>query len=276
MKSSGPLPEFKSPPVVEVAVSIQFKAPVLTGPSQILWWSQVREKFPKLEQVPPLPRTVETFEPHRSSTPQITLQVSKTPPTPRILMVEQSEAELIQVQQDRFGYNWRKLKPEHTYPRYLSIRNEFVKQLTAFEQFLASEHLEKIVPTQCEVMYVNQIFKEGVWQQHGELHKVIPSVTPHLSENFLPAPESMQFLFNYLIVNEEQKPLGRLYVSVEPSFRASDMEPIFLMSLVARGAPRSEGLEELLRTLDMEHEYIVRGFTALTSPEMHKAWRRIL
>lgn len=275
MSPSERLPEFDAPPVVEVAVSIQFKSPSLTVFQSALWWNQIRDHFPKIEQVPPLAPAVETFEPPKSRTaPRISLSWSDVPPTPRILMTGQSDAELIQVQQDRFGFNWRKLRPGHTYPRYASIRKKFVEHLNIFQKFLETEHLDNLVPTQCEVAYVNHIFREGVWQQHGELHKVIPSVTPHLSDDFLPECEEVQFSSRYRIADRENKPLGRLYVSVEPQYRPSDMAPLFQMRLTARGAPQGEGQEGLLDTLDIGHEWIVRGFTTLTSPEMHKAWRR--
>ena len=56
-----PLPEFEGPPVVEVAVSVQFDAPVLDGPLIALRWGQVRDRFPLREETSPLTPTIETF-----------------------------------------------------------------------------------------------------------------------------------------------------------------------------------------------------------------------
>lgn len=140
---------------------------------------------------------------------------------------------------------------------------------------MAAEKLAALRPTLCEVTYVNHIQGGGVWYGHSELHKVIPSVTPKLSENFLPPPEDMQFTTKYIITEKKDKnPAGRLYVAVEPRFLTADMAPIFLMRLTARGGPRGEGIDGITKMLNLGHEWIVRAFTALTSPEMHKVWER--
>lgn len=274
-KETRPLPDYEKPPVVEVAVMVQFDAPTL-GMSQIMsWWSQIQHKFPGFEQAPPIPPATESFDAPKVPQTLVQFQVLDTPPVPRIFLKKATNTELIQIQQDRFGYSWRKFKPEDDYPRYVTLRGSFVQQLALFEKFLASEHLEAMTPKLCEVTYVNHIFSNGVWHGHSELHKVIPSVTPKLSDNLLPLPEDIQFAARYIMGINKAHPLGRLYVSVEPRFLTADMTQIFLMRLTARGAPQGLSHEGILKTLDLGHEWIVRAFTTLTSPEMHKVWRRI-
>jgi len=274
-KLTRPLPEYEKPPVVEVAVMVQFDAPTLGMPQIMRWWSQIKRQFPGFEQAPPIPPAIESFDVPKVPQPLVQFQLLDTPPVPRIFIKKATDTELIQIQQDRFGYSWRKLKPEDDYPRYMVIKGSFVRQLASFEKFLTNEHLEAMNPTLCEVTYVNHILGSGVWHGHSELHKVIPSVTPKLSDNFLPLPEDMQFAARYIIGSNKARPLGRLYVSVEPRFLTADMTPIFLMRLTTRGAPQGSGQAGILKTLDLGHEWIVRGFTTLTSPEMHKVWRRI-
>jgi uncharacterized protein (TIGR04255 family) len=268
------LPEYDRPPVVEVAVSVQFDSPTLNALQIMLWYTQVRERFPGLEQTNPLPAMVESFGRPRATRPRVEFQLLDTLPTPRVFMINTAGSELLQIQQNRFGLSWRKLKPEHNYPRYRVIRTNFVEEYKAFQSFLVKEGLEEIAPNQCEITYVNHILGEGVWERHGELHKVIPSIAPRLSENFLPMPEDVQLLSKYVISGEEGKAIARLYVEVEPRYLTSGLEPIFLMRLTVRGAPLGPEIEGLLRTLDIGHEWIVRGFTTLTSADMHKVWRR--
>ncbi len=272
-KQTKLLPEYEEPPVVEVAVMVQFEAPTLGIPQIMRWWSQIQHQFPGFEQAPPIPPATESFESLKIPQPLVQFQLLDSLPVPRVFIKKASDTELIQIQQDRFGYSWRKLKPDNDYPRYVSIRETFLQQLVFFEEFLASDHLEAMNSTLCEVTYVNHILGSGVWHGHSELYKVIPFVTPRLSENFLPLPEDIQFAARY-IIRTNKAPLGRLYVSVEPRFLTADMTPIFLMRLTARGAPQGLGQAGILKTLDLGHEWIVRAFTTLTSPEMHKAWRR--
>jgi len=269
------LPEFKKPPVVEVAVMVQFDTPKLGVPQIMRWWTKVQENFPGYEQAPPIPPVTESYDASSVPQPLVQFQMFNTPPMPRVFLKKATDTELIQIQEDRFGYSWRKLKDEDDYPRYVTIIKSFSQQLTAFDKFLKSEKLSSLNPTLCEITYVNHIVGSGVWHGHSELHKVIPSVTPRLSNTFLPLPEDMQFAARYIIHNQNKSPLGRLYVSVEPRFLMADMTPIFLIRLTARGAPQGLGNQGIIKTLDIGHEWIVQAFTALTSVEMHKVWERI-
>ena len=272
---SGRLPEFADPPVVEVALSVQFESPVLTGP--LLWrrWSQIEGEFPQVQEVPPILSVIETFdEPSPRARPQVEVRVSDAPLPVRLWMITSAKTELIQLQQDRFGYNWRKLRPDDEYPRYHSIRDKFSKQWTSFEQFVVASKLETIKPIQCEITYINHIKRAGVWKIHGEIEKVIPSATPQLTEGFLPSPEAVRFAPKYIIPAADGTPYGRLHVSVSPVYLTEGTEPIFFMDLTARAAPQETTLDGILETLDMAHEWVVRGFATLTSSEMHLAWRR--
>ncbi len=269
-----PLPEYDSPPVVEVAVSVQFKSPSVPAPQLVLYWSSVRKRFPKLEQLLPLPSVVENLGPPLPVQPRVELRVSNAPPAPRLFLVKESGAELIQAQEDRFGYNWRRLKPQHASPHYHSIRATFAQELRGFQRFLEEEGLGAVEPTQCELTYVNHIFEDGVWNEHGEADRVIRTIGATPSANFLPKAEQVQQNSSYVISRGDGTAIGRLYCNVESRFLTADLKPIFSMSLTARGAPTADGEEGVFGILDIGHEWIVRGFTDLTTPEMHRAWRR--
>ena len=272
---SGRLPKFSTPPVVEVALSVQFESPVLAAP--LLWrrWSQVDDQFPHVQEVPPVIPVIETFDqPPRTGGPHVELRVSSAPLPIRLWMMTSSKTELVQLQPDRFGYNWRKLSPKDQYPSYAVIRGKFSTQWTDFERFIAENKLERLAPVQCEVTYVNHIRSQGIWADHSEIQKVIPSLTPQLTEGFLPSPEAVRYAPSYLIPGADGTPFGRLHVAVNSVYLPEETEPIIYMQLTARAAPNEENLKGILQTLDVGHEWIVRGFATLTSSEMHDAWRR--
>ena len=269
------LPKFSKPPVVEVALSVQFEVPILAGP--LLWrrWSQIEGQFPHVQEVPPVLPVIERFdEPSRAGGPHVELRVSSAPLPARLWMMTSSKTELVQLQPDRFGYNWRKLSPKDDYPSYAAIRDKFAMQWTDFERFVGSNDLEPLAPVQCEVTYVNHIKGEGIWKYHGEVEKVIPSVTPRLTEGFLPAPESVRHSSNYVIPGSDGRPVGRLHVGIDPIYLPEETEPTIKMQLTGRTAPQDSNLKGILETLDLGHEWIVRAFATLTSSEMHDVWRR--
>ena len=240
----------------------------------MLRWIQVRDRFPNYRQAPPLPPSIETFEGPQETRARFDVQVSGAPPTPRLLMISESEAEVLQIQEDRFGYSWRRLNPEHEYPRYANIKNRFKSELIEFESFLSEEDQEPLSPVQCEVTYVNVILPEGVWVSHSDLGKIIPSAAPRLNEGFLPSPEQTRYASQYIVSSDSGVLGGRLYVSVEPSYLRADKTPMYLMKLTFRGEPQGSGAAGIMASMDLGHKWIVRGFATLTSCEMHEAWRR--
>ena len=88
------LPEFDSPPVVEVVASVQFNQPSLSGPILMLRWSQIRDRFPKYEEAPPIPLTIESFD-VPTQIPRFQFEFSDAPPIPRLLMKNESESEIL-------------------------------------------------------------------------------------------------------------------------------------------------------------------------------------
>ncbi len=237
-----------------------------------LWWTKVRDRFPKYEQAAPLSPSVEEFNgPER---PKIDFRISDAPPTPRLLMMSESDAEVLQIQEDRFGYSWRKLSVGAEYPRYSRIRQVFTDELASFERFLDDEKLEGLSPVQCEVTYVNVILFEGTNGIHAELGKIMPSANPRLSEGFLPCPEQTRYASQFVILGAERVPLGRLFVSAEPSYLLNDERQIYLMKLTFRGKPQRKEVSAVAESMDLGHEWIVRGFATLTSREMHRIWGR--
>ena len=270
---TSPFPDFAKPPVIEVVLSVQIDPlPELQSPHLGLLWNKFRSDFPKTQQHPPLDSVIERFGVRKPD--KVTVNFQLGVPVSRHWFLNEAGTELIQVQQDRFAVNWRKGSDEVEYPHYTSIRSKFQSTLDTFCQFLADERLGDFVPNQCEVTYVNHIFPSEVWEKHGQLDEVMTVVSSDYSDAFLPKPEDIRFAARYVIPGEDGNPIGRLHTSVEPAYRSADSKPIFVLQLTARGRPVGEGIEGIFRFLDIGHEWIVRGFTSITTPRMHKIWER--
>jgi uncharacterized protein (TIGR04255 family) len=163
-----PLPDFAAPPVTEVVISVQFDPlTALRTPHLGLLWQDFRDRFPKTEEHPPLPPVIEKFG--LLGPPQIGVRFETSLPVPLCWFLNEAGTKLIQVQQDRFVHNWRKIGQSDEYPRYEHIRKTFEVELGIFCQFLAREQLGELVPNQCEVTYVNQISSGKGWEKHGQL-----------------------------------------------------------------------------------------------------------
>jgi len=268
------LPDFKKSPVVEVALSIQF--PPLKGVKNAhfmrLWTDVFRKDFPETEEQPPLNHVLERFG---TPTPgNVRIQLEAGLPVPRYWFKNTDGTELVQVQRDRFIRNWRQLQTGKPYPRYEPLRKKFIKQFSKFTNFVEKEGMGKIEPDQCEVTYVNDLPDGEGWNSFGELGKVVTVWQSDFSDDFLPTPENIQFTTSFIIPGEGEKPVGRLHVAIEPRYQLPDITPLLRLSLTARGAPIGKGLDGVQKFMDLGREWVVKGFTSITTDPMHKIWER--
>lgn len=272
---SQPLPEFDRPPVVEVALSVQFETlPNLRTPQIGLLWQQFRDRFPKTEEHPPLDSAFERFGVPTTPKGAVWFQMLAAPPLPRCWFLNEAGTELVQVQRDRFVHNWRKAGDQDEYPRYERVRQTFETELNRFGEFLSREQIGELVPNQCEITYVNHIAPGEGWSSHGQLANVLNLFSLKYTDEFRPTPEDAKLSVRFVIPNGND-PLGRLHVAVEPVYRSVDEVPLFALTLTARGRPVAPGVAGALGFIDTGREWVVRTFASITTPQMHQVWRRI-
>lgn len=264
------LRDYNKPPVIETVLSIQF-APIqgLSIPHLGLYWAKIRQNYPHAEIRPPLGQTKEEFTSRTRKRADLGLEMV-TEPSLRCWFTHSDMNQLIQVQKDRFIYNWKKSKETETYPRYEKIKERCLLEWEYFIAFLHEEGLSRPEANQCEVTYVNHIEYEQGWRTFGELNKVIAPWSGECSGKFLPAPESVGINASYVLRNNE----GRLYISMEPVIRANDAKEVLQLTLTARGGPSSSTTEDIFRWLDLGREWVVEGFTDFTTTAFHNRWGR--
>ena len=262
------LPSFRKPPVAEVAIAAQFDGiRGLIGPHMGLLWQRLRESFPKLQVHPALDPRFEQSGPDSVKRLTFTLE---TVPTPRAWFIGSNEAHLVQVQQDRFVFNWRRIQGQD-YPRYEHVKASFQKNFGLFRQFLADEQLGEPRLNQWELTYVNYIPAGDGWHRHGELGSVVPLLAPSTEGGFLPEPEDVALRVRYRITAGDEA-VSRLYVEANPGFDPTSGKPVIWLTLTARGGLEQGDEASLGCRLDVGREWIVRGFADVTSKTMHRHW----
>jgi uncharacterized protein (TIGR04255 family) len=272
---SSSLPEFWEPPLIEVALSVQFDAlEALQIPQLGLAWQAFRARFPKTEEQPPLEPSYEQFGPRVGGHPGVRLELLSTPPTPRLWFLNEDGTELVQIQRDRFVRNWRKKDDADKYPRYHRLREAFRQDLDAFCHLVSEEGWGTVEPNQCEATYVNLITAGDEWSLHGELEKVITLFSTRYSDRDLGMPEEAAVNLKFVLNGDADKPVGRLHINAIPVLRASDNFPAIRLTLTARGMPEGSGVDGALRFIDRGREAIVRSFTSITTEGMHQIWKR--
>lgn len=275
MPRPADLPDFESPPVAEVVLSVQFdRLTALKAAHVGLLWQLFRARFPRLEEHPPLPQAREDYEIPGAGAGELRLEATATPPLARIWFLAEDGTELIQVQPDRFIHNWRKVASGDEYPRYEQIREAFQAELQSFGSFIDREQIGSLKVNQCEITYVNHIFSGQEWEKHGELSRVLKYWSEPAME-FLPDPKDIALQVRYrMTAAGAQQAIGRLHVVLRSAWRIADQTPVYNLDLTARGSPAGPGIKEALEFIDQGRIWIVRAFADITTKRMHLLWRR--
>ncbi len=267
--SPSALPDYDNPPVNEVVFGIQFnKLENLKAPhTGILWEKLGRDKYPECEEMPPIAHTIESFGSISPQSPQIRVEAFSHPPLPRLFFVNSNKNHLVQVQQDRFHQNWRKLKSEDKYPRYVKLYPKFIKSWNLFNSFVSELNLGTLKPNQYELTYVNHMPRGEGWARLSDIENVFPEFQCKVGNRFLPEPENISWRKVYRLPND----VGRLHVTLRLAISRESKDRIMILELTARGFTTNK----IDTWFDMAHEWIVKGFSDLTSQSIQQSvWKR--
>jgi uncharacterized protein (TIGR04255 family) len=263
-----PLPEFERPPVDEMVMGVQFDPLANLRAAHFgLFWTRIQQEYPHTEDQGPLVPTIEPSEILQPSPPSVPIAFA-IPPLSRCWFLNEGKTELIQVQRDRFLRNWRRVKGDEPYPRFSRLAHDFQRAWHEFLTFTGDQKLGSVKVNQCELTYINYIEKGAGWSELGELHEVFPFLRPREREGLLPSPEALSWQARYRLPEGR----GRLHVEMYPVFRGREMRLALSLILTARGSPAEDSPERIFAWFDLSHEWIVRAFTELTSPAVHKLW----
>lgn len=268
---SKTLPDFDHPPLTEVVLGVQFEPiPGFLSAHAGLLWQRFRDEFPEIDEKPPLVPIIERFGGKMPKHP-VELRITEVQEPTRHWFLSSTGDQLIQVQRDRLLHNWRKQGEGAAYPRYPSIRSAFKRELAVFQVFLDEQGWGLLQPNQCEITYVNHILPTEAWERHGQMGEILTVFEGAYSDDGLGEPEDAKLSLRYTM-QEEGSPKGRLHITAAPGYRRSDQQPLVNLQLTARGQPSGEDIDGILAFLDCGREWIVRGFTSITTPKMHRLW----
>ena len=255
-----PFPSFKSPPLNEVSIGLQFQ-PLerLKIPHFGLFWDLIRKEYPSVEHAPPII--------NKDTEPSEWSQL-----LPRVWFIDKSDTQLLQLQANRINFNWRFQEGADPYPRFHTIAPEFLRLLETFERFLLEADIGVILPTVAEVTYIN-IFEQGrEWNTAEDFVAVFKDFAwTQEKARFLPYPTSMSWAASFALPNEK----GTLNVRLNQGLRVADQQKIMQMEMVANYPVQGVAPQSLQPWYELAHEWIVKGFADLTQPEAQKKfWGR--
>lgn len=273
MNRPDDLPDFANPPLREVSLGIQFSnlGAFRTIHSGAIW-EAFRSSYPNVEEQPPLEPKFEVFGRQAGpNMPSIRFYDAISTP-PRYWFLSEDRRNLLQFQSDRFHLNWRKFEDSTEYPRYESLKQQFIDSFSKLNSAIRDLSLGAIDVSQCEISYINQIY--GPSKSHG-VHTTPGRIFCIFDDKKLfdaLKPEQVNMSWSSLLLREAM-PVGRLHGHVAPQIDQAGAQT-FRLTLTVRGLPASPTLDGSLDFFDWGREIIVKAFTNITTKEMHQTWER--
>lgn len=268
------LVSFKSPPVAEVILGVQFSGAITTE-AQLLgeFWPRIRKGFPNLERGEPFDTLSEDFGPKQAG-PRIEIRFSDGEPQ-RYLFSSADGRWLVQVQPERIAFNWRRIDPSDAYPRYKQVRRKFIALYQDFLATATSDLAEANPPDWCATTYSNHqvLARKGESELPGALSDILQFVKP--AGRMLPPAEDTTLVQRHVLpptVTGESQPSGRFYIQAGPGVRSTDDRQGYGLQLRAVARPDGPSRAAVIRRHDLSHNLIVGSFKEITTSKMHKLW----
>jgi uncharacterized protein (TIGR04255 family) len=265
------LPKYERPPLIETAMGVQF-APIANFTAGHYGWFWKRYLDEYWTKVQDAVRSVNQFEKFGEQGswqqfPPQQLVIQGTPQPDRILIFDERNDRIIQLQNDRFFYNWR--KGEADYPSFAKTYPEFRLRLRSFEDFLRECGLDAPIYSQWEFTYFNAIPKGELWDSPANWADIFPGLFGRLDHGEIGLVcESSSGMLKFEIPPKK----GRVYVAGQLA-RMETGQEILQLNLTARG-PVITGDEgwSLEAGITSGHTALVRTFHRIASASARSHW----
>jgi uncharacterized protein (TIGR04255 family) len=263
------LPKFDAPPVVEAVLGLQFKAvPNLSAAHIGAFWNTQLRDFPRVEHAHRLDDVFEQFTGERQfKQPGINLSDAST--FPRLQFVSDDEERMIQIQDTRFIFNWRKRVGD--YPSFSELSSHFDSRFRQFADYVRSTGSGELALNQWEMTYVDHIPAGTLWQSPSDWKSIVPSIDS-------PTGCKDQVLDTFRChwaLDLSGACQGKLHIEIRHAKLLAMTGPeLLVINTTARG-PIPESLKGDYRPcFDFAHQHLVRAFDGMTSERAHEFWKR--
>lgn len=269
-------PKFNKPPVVETVIGVQF--PEIDGFSAVhfgLYWRAIRDRFKNFEDKPRLPPVVEQF-PRNIVLPYPRVELSEGAGPDRMWYTAQTESELIQLQPDRFLFNWRQQGAATRYPSYDANKKKFLDEFKNFQKFCEENQLKEPSPNLCEVTYINHLVPQQGESSVQLFGKVFSGLRWEACDDWLPEPESATFNRVFRIERNRQA-VGRLYAEAAIALKRREKkeQEFVLFRVTGRVMHPFSPNGNLVDSLQLAHDWVVKGFASMTDRRIQEdRWER--
>lgn len=262
-------PNFERPPLQEQAISIVFQ-PLdrFRIVDYGLFWAEIADAFPEVSTDAQLEAPVEQFDNFRPA--EMSFQFLTAPPIPRAMFRNPENGELVQLQNNRFGFNWAKVA-DLPYPRSEPLMARFKELFAQFTAYARKKELGELVLKQCELTNLNVIPVSDFGTSYSDVPKALRVDALDLGISNLRS-EIFERSRQHKILGEDGKPVGRLHTVLAPVVSNVDNSEGIRYELTARSAPNIRTLEDAEKFFAVARNAINGAFMASVTDAMRERW----
>lgn len=277
LPDSEELSKFASPPIVETVLSVQFSSLINFTNAHVGWFwkNYLGPEWDLIKQAPRIEDQYELFGDDRKwdKASGFKFFTGTVPERHQILRTDKER--MIQIQDSRFIYNWKKFGG--VYPSFEILLPEFKELIERYTRFIRDSQNPELEINQWEVTYVNHLLRGELWDTPEDWQNIFPwFVTPAVGV-LTPSLASLRqkadgFQGDWRLIIGDN--LGRLHISLKHVKIVSEQSSEALaLQLTARGPLNAEEGIDLYRGFDIGHCSIVESFRAMTSKSAHASWK---
>ena len=249
---------YKNPPIVEVICGIQFECQKFNFAMVDRFYNKVKDAYSICTENPPLPFIYDKFS---LTAPPV---ASNKPVFVRYFFINETNTKLIQLQDGRLLFNWRKNDGvDTTYPKFEAVYQEFQAHLKIFKDIVMEVKAE-FTQTQLELTYLDHIlfsdFDNKFW--------VLPKIFTFFAKNPLGTGIDDSNFSMQLPVEELS---GHLQMAGRSGIRNVDKKAVLMLETSMRG-----NINKSVATTDSwfekAHCSVYKAFNESITEEANKVW----
>ena len=271
MDSLQKKPDFAQPPVDEVVLSVLFESlDKFLAPHLGQIWNEFRQDgFVNIREQPPVPPAVETTFPNPIQGPR--LRIDNHPDLARTWFIHADDSKIIQVQRDRFMFNWRKTELAPTYPGFSTIFDEFEEFYNRFKQIIEEQRIGEINPLQYELTYIDQLFHGSGWYSLDDIGKIYNFIDAQQSDSFWAGAESMILRTSF----PAEDLFGRLHLTISSRVKMPEERKTLQTDFTMRGFPDTSEYDAMIAWFKAARDQISKKFSSMFTENIQtRVWGR--
>jgi uncharacterized protein (TIGR04255 family) len=242
--------KFAKAPLSEVVCGVEFDAPSFASVHFGLYWSSIQDRFPD----PPIDQ--------RPLKPKPNLD---KPELRRVWFESRDREQMIQLEDDRFYFNWRRISNESDYPHFDTLYSQFSKEWSGFQEWWTELDNLPVSPKSYELSYINQIDASLGWKSVSDTFNIFSFIDLPVDNSSSLKLEAQAHILSFALPDNK----GRLVIHAGDGQRRDDLSNVLVLRITAQSLNTDTPMCEWF---EVAHDSIIETFLQILSKTTKERW----